>query len=267
VTTINELLQMKGRYALITGAAGGLGRVIAETLAELNANLMLVDLPGTDLEEQSRRIASRWSIDVRHVHCNLEHEDERSKLVETFKLGGTPLHCLVNNAAFVGTTELKGWGVPFEQQTIDTWRRALEVNLTAIFDLCKGFSTIMNQAEGANIINVASIYGVFGPDWRLYEDTAMGNPAAYAASKGGVIQLTRWLATTLAPRVRANCISPGGVYRGQKPEFVERYGARTPLGRMAKEDDFRGAIAYLASDMSKYVTGQNILVDGGWGVW
>jgi NAD(P)-dependent dehydrogenase (short-subunit alcohol dehydrogenase family) len=101
----------------------------------------------------------------------------------------------------------------------------------------------------------------------LYEGTAMGNPAAYAASKGGLLQLTRWLATTVAPQVRVNSISPGGVWRNQPESFVERYKARTPLARMATEDDFRGAIAFLASDLSGYVTGQDLAVDGGWGVW
>ena len=95
----------------------------------------------------------------------------------------------------------------------------------------------------------------------------MANPAAYAASKGGLLQLTRWLATTLAPKIRVNAISPGGIARNQPSSFVERYEARTPLGRMATEDDFRGAIAYLASDMSTYVTGQNLRVDGGWCSW
>ena len=95
----------------------------------------------------------------------------------------------------------------------------------------------------------------------------MGNPAAYAASKGGVIQLTRWLSTTLAPEIRVNAISPGGVFRDQPDIFVKKYERRTPLQRMAYEDDFRGAVVFLASDMSKYITGQVLSVDGGWGVW
>ena len=122
------------------------------------------------------------------------------------------------------------------------------------------------KGKGA-IINIASIYGSYGPDWSLYEGTNMSNPSAYCASKGGLIQFTRWLATTIAPRIRVNTISPGGVFRNQQEAFVQRYEAKTPLGRMAKEDDFRGAIAYLASDLSKYVTGQNLAVDGGWGIW
>ena len=100
----------------------------------------------------------------------------------------------------------------------------------------------------------------------MYEGTSLGNPAAYGVSKGGLIQLTRWLSTTLAPNVRVNAISPGGIFRNQPDEFVKRYSSRTPLKRMATENDFRGAIAFLATDMSRYVTGQVISVDGGWGV-
>ena len=106
-----------------------------------------------------------------------------------------------------------------------------------------------------------------GPDLRIYEGTGMGNAAAYAASKGGLLQLTRWLATTLAPRVRVNAITPGGVWRQQPEAFRKRYIDRTPLGRMATEEDFKGAVAYLASDLSRYVTGQNLVVDGGWTAW
>ena len=177
------------------------------------------------------------------------------------------LNILINNAAFVGTSELQGWHVPFEKQTVDTWRRAMEVNLTAAFDLCQGLAPMLKIAKGANIINITSIYGEYGPDWSLYKNTSMSNPAAYAASKGGLIQFTRWLATTLAPHVRVNAISPGGISRNQPANFVQRYEARTPLGRMATEDDFRGVVAHLSSDLSKYVTGQNLAVDGGWGVW
>jgi NAD(P)-dependent dehydrogenase (short-subunit alcohol dehydrogenase family) len=143
----------------------------------------------------------------------------------------------------------------------------MEVNLTAVFDLSKGLSTLLKESKSGSIVNIASIYGMYGPDWSLYQGTSMSNPAAYAASKGGLIQLTRWLATTVSPEVRVNAVSPGGIFRGQPEEFVKRYEARTPLGRMASEEDFRGAIAYLTSDLSRFVTGQVLNVDGGWGVW
>lgn len=267
VTTIKELMNLKGRRALITGATGGLGKIMADTLAELGADLVLVDRPGSDFQSITETLAERWEIKVQYRHCDLEQQGQRTELMGWLKTRGEGLNILINNAAFVGTSELKGWAVPFEEQTVDTWRRALEVNLTAVFDLCRSLAPTLKVAEGASIINIASIYGEYGPDWSLYEGTNMSNPAAYGASKGGLIQFTRWLATTLAPRVRVNAISPGGVFRNQPEKFVPRYESRTPLGRMATEDDFRGTVAHLASDLSNYVTGQNLVVDGGWGVW
>lgn len=267
VTTIRELMNLKGRRALITGATGGIGKVFADCLSELGADLILADRPGSDLQGLAGVLAPRWGVKIQHRYCDLEQQEQRIELMEWVKSSGEGLNILVNNAAFVGTSELKGWATPFEEQTVDTWRRALEVNLTAVFDLCQGLTPLLKVAPGASIINIASIYGEYGPDWSLYEGTGMSNPAAYGASKGGLIQFTRWLATTIAPHVRVNTISPGGVLRNQPEIFIQRYKSKTPLGRMATEEDFRGAVAYLASDLSRYVTGQNIAVDGGWGVW
>ena len=267
MSTIKELMNFSGRRALITGATGGLGKVIAETLAELGADLVLVDRPGSDFYNLTVTLTERWGVNVEKYCCDLELQKQRTELIALLKKKEKGLNILINNAAFVGTSDLQGWAVPFEEQTVETWRRALEVNLTAIFDLCQGLTPLLRVAEGASIINIASIYGLCGPDWSLYEGTSMSNPAAYGASKGGLIQFTRWLATTIAPSVRVNAVSPGGVFRNQPEAFVQRYEAKTPLRRMATEDDFRGVIAYLASDMSKYVTGQNLAVDGGWGIW
>ena len=267
MSSIKELSDLSGRRALITGATGGLGTVFADTLAELGADLILVDLPGSDFQTLNADLTKRWGVSVENHICDLEDQSQRTELIEKLMSSGLGLNILINNAAFVGTSDLSGWGVPFEDQSTDTWRRALEVNLTAVFDLCKGLSPLLKASKSGSIVNIASIYGMYGPDWSLYESTNMSNPAAYGASKGGLIQLTRWLATTIAPEIRVNAISPGGIFRNQPEEFVKRYEAKTPLGRMANEEDFRGAIAYLTSDLSRYVTGVNIAIDGGWGVW
>jgi NAD(P)-dependent dehydrogenase (short-subunit alcohol dehydrogenase family) len=267
MSTIRDLSNLKGRRALITGSTGALGRIISDTLAELGADLVLLDRPGSDLDIMSACLRERWNVNVECEVCDLENQTQRTELMASLKGSGKGLNILINNAAFVGTSDLTGWSVPFEQQTVKTWRRALEVNLTAIFDLCQGLTPLLKEAHGANIINIASIYGITGPDWGLYEGTSMSNPAAYGASKGGLIQFTRWLATTIAPHIRVNSISPGGIFRSQPATFLRRYEAKTPLGRMATEDDFRGVIAYLGSDMASYVTGQNLVVDGGFGVW
>ncbi len=267
MSTIQELMNLKGRRALITGATGGLGSVMADTLAEMGADLILVDRPGTDFAPLAASLQARWGVQVWHYHCDLEQNDQRLELFGLVQNEHTLLNILINNAAFVGASDLKGWVTSFEEQTVETWRRALEVNLTAPFHLCQGLTPLLKRSPGASIINIGSIYGEYGPDWRLYENTSMGNPAAYGASKGGLNQLTRWLATTLAPDIRVNAISPGGVFRNQPDVFVKRYESRTPLRRMANEDDFRGATAYLASDMSSYVSGEVLSVDGGWGAW
>lgn len=265
--SIAQLMDLQGRRAVITGATGEIGKQIAITLAELGSDLVLVDRPGSDYDHLKEMLLGTNSVEVKCLDCDLEDSSARKWLLSWLGEQDYDIDILVNNAAFVGTSELEGWGCEFEQQTIETWRRALEVNLTATFDLCKGLAPKLRDSGNGSIINMASIYAVNGPDYSLYEGLEMGNPAAYAASKGGLVQLTRWLATTMAPDIRVNAVSPGGVFRNQPEKFVERYNTRTPLGRMATEEDFKGVIAFLASDLSSYVTGQNIMVDGGWTAW
>lgn len=267
MATLRELSDMSGRRVLITGGAGHLGRVMAETLAELGASIILLDRPGAHFETILNDLVHQWKISCFCIECDLESEEERNRAIQEIRSDGKGLNCLINNAAFGGTTTLEGWVIPFEKQSLATWRRALEVNLTAPFHFSQAFTPELRAAKGGNIINITSIYAELGPDWRLYEGTEMGNPAAYAASKGGLAQLTRWLVTTLAPEIRVNAISPGGIFRNQPGDFVDRYVGKTPLNRMATEDDFRGAVAYLASDQSSYVSGQVIGVDGGWSIW
>jgi len=263
---IRDLIRIDGRRALITGAAGGLGSMIAATLAEIGAELILVEKPDVSCEDIEQRLFDDFQCRPEIYKCNLEDPIERSELIECFVNDDHELSVLVNNAAFVGTTALVGWSVPFVEQSIDTWSRAIEINLTAAFQLCQGLYPILKKSPGPTIINIASTYGSLAPDWSLYEGTSLGNPAAYSASKGGLIQLTRWLAATVAPEVRVNSISPGGIFRNQPKIFVDRYSARTPLKRMGVEDDFAGAIALLSSDLSRYMTGQNLIIDGGWGI-
>jgi NAD(P)-dependent dehydrogenase (short-subunit alcohol dehydrogenase family) len=261
------MISLRGRRALITGAVGGIGQQIAFAIAELGGDLVLLDKPGSEYGELVANVKDDFGVKVESVDCDLEDGSSRLELVKTLMSQEEPINILINNAAFVGTSDLEGWVTDFESQSVETWRRALEVNLTAAFDLSKGLSSKLKLGGHGSIINVASIYGVNGPDYSLYEGTDMGNPAAYAASKGGLLQLTRWLSTTLAPDIRVNSISPGGIFRNQPPQFVKRYEARTPLGRMATEKDIKGAAIYLASDLSAFMTGQNLIVDGGWTTW
>ena len=266
--TLQNLQHMGGQTALITGGAGAIGLKMAETLIELGACVILCDMCASKLDAAAHTLKLSWpDSDIECVECDLEEESSREELAIQVVKDHPHLSSLIHCAAFVGTRDLDGWIDSFERQSLDTWRRAFEVNLTSGFHLSQLFLQALSASEGS-ITFLSSIYGVLGPDYALYEGTAMGNPAAYSASKGGVVQLTRWLSTTLAPyKVRVNCISPGGVARNQDARFIDRYKARTPLGRLACEDDFKGVIALLATNAGSYITGQNIMVDGGWSAW
>ncbi len=251
---------------MITGANGHVGRRLVEGFASLNADILLTDRNETSTDILRCELALREDVTIEYIQCNLELEGDRDDLIRILRDRGDRIDVLVNCAAFVGTENLSGWNEPFAKQTLDTWRRAIEVNLTAPFHLIQGISPLMKGAVDPNIVNISSIYGQYAPDWSLYEGLDMSNPAAYAISKAGLIHLTKWLATTLAPSVRVNSVSPGGVFRGQNETFVDRYKQKVPLRRMATEHDVWAAVMYLSTSLGSYVTGQNLLVDGGWGL-
>jgi NAD(P)-dependent dehydrogenase (short-subunit alcohol dehydrogenase family) len=268
VRSVAQLMDLTGRRAFVTGAAGHVGRMVCGTLAELGASVALADLDGGACERDAKTLmANARKIQAVPVSCNLSDEAATRRAIRTAieRLGG--LEILVHCAAYVGTSQMGGWAAPLSEQSVAAWDAALRVNLTAAFILAQEAQTALSQSGQGSVIFISSIYGVSGPDFRLYEGTTMANPAGYGVSKGGLLQLTRHLATALAPRVRVNAISPGGIERGQPHEFQERYVQRTPMGRMASEEDLKGAVAYLASDLSSYVTGQNLMVDGGWTAW
>lgn len=264
---LSELMNLEGRVALVTGGAGHIGSAMSEALAELGAMVVVLDALRVACEAEADRIQRQYKVETQPLVIDLSSEKEVRGAPESVLNRFGRLDILVNCAALANTSNLQGWTGPFKEQAADTWRLALEVNLTAPFILSQVFADALAESGHGSIINVGSIYGLAGPDMRLYDGTTMGNAAAYGASKGGLIQLTRWLATVLAPRVRVNAITPGGVWRSQSEGFVKRYVDRTPLRRMGVEEDFKGAAAFLASDLSAYVTGHNLIVDGGWTTW
>jgi len=233
----NKILTMRNRRVLITGGAGHLGYGIASAMSGLGAHLIIIDRPEANFDA-IEGLENEHHVSIKVIKCDLEDYLQREE----------------------------GWNVDFESQSIETWRRALEVNLTAPFHLSQGLSSILRGSVGASIINIGSIYAEYAPDWKLYEGLNMGNPAAYGCSKAGLLQLTRWLATTLAPDIRVNAISPGGLLRDQSIEFIKRYQEKTPLKRMGTVADIVGGVIFLASDMAGYVTGQTLSINGGWGI-
>lgn len=265
--SLQELMDLRGRVALVTGGGGHIGAAMCEALAELGSAIVALDMVEESSTEVAKKIHNTYGVETLPLVVDLcDEESVRSVLGKVSGRFGR-LDILVNCAALVGTSALQGWTTPFLKQSAATWRLALELNLTVPFMLVQACTEALAASGHGSVINVSSTYGMVGPDMGMYENTTMGNPAAYAASKGGLLQLTRWLATVLAPDIRVNAITPGGVERSQPEAFRERYVARTPLKRMATEEDFKGAVTYLASDLSAYVTGHNLVVDGGWTVW
>jgi len=265
--SLKELMDLRGRVALVTGGGGNVGAVICESLAELGTAIVVLDVASEPCKAVAAQLKEQYSVDTIPIIIDLAQETALKTVPEKILDHFGRLDVLVNCAALVGTSQLGGWAVPFLEQESQAWRLALEVNLTAPFLLAQACAKALAASKKGSIVSVSSIYGMVGPDMRLYQNTSLGNPAAYAVSKGALLQLTRWLATVLAPDVRVNAITLGGVRREQPKNFSERYESHTPLGRMATEEDVKGAIAYLASDLSEYVTGHNLVIDGGWTVW
>ncbi len=264
---ISHMMRLDGRRALIVGGCGHIGTMVAETLSSLGASIVLVDLPEKLPEGAASQFDIKPSNIVRGLSCDLLNENStRDSIRSAINIMGG-LDILVHCAGYVGTSDINGWNVPFEDQTSAAFNQGLQINLTSAFTTVQEASTALSTSGYSSVILFSSIYGLNGPNWSLYENTDMCNPLGYGASKGGLLQLMRYLATTLAPYTRVNATSPGGILRDQPTVFQEKYKERTPLGRLATEQDLMGAVAYLASDMSSYVTGLNLVVDGGWTIW
>ncbi len=265
---ISELMNLESRSAIVTGGAGHIGQAICETLIELGATVIVFDLHEAACRERCHELnAQGFKGQALPLAVDLSSEKQTRKAVEAGIKKMKGLDILIHSAAFVGTTAFPGWAVPFEKQTVKAWDAALRVNLTSAFVMVQTAQSALAQSGRGSVILISSIYGIVGPDNRIYKGTGVVTPAGYAASKGGLSQLGRYLATIFAPEIRVNTIVAGGVRRGQKSAFQRRYAQKTPLGRMATEEDFKGAVAYLASDLSAYTTGTELLVDGGWTAW
>lgn len=258
-----QLIDLGGLTALVIGGAGHIGSAIANGFAEFGADVAIADLDGARARDVAAGIQRDWAARSQSYAIDLEDSAATGGLPAQVVADFGSLDVLVHCAALVGTSALAGWSVPFAEQSLESWRRAIEINLTSAFVASQAAHPYLAASGRGSIILVSSIYGLLGSDPRLYDDTDIGRPAGYFASKGGLHQLGRWLASELAPQVRVNVLCPGGVARHQDPIFVARYEAKTPLGRMATERDMVGPALFLASELSAYMTGQEIVVDGG----
>lgn len=255
---IRDLFSLEGRVTLVTGGAGRYGRQISLALVEAGAIVIVASRDLARCEHFAAELrAAGYKAEARVL--DLTSEGSVRALAEDVHATWKRLDVLFNAAAAVST------GAPDRYPTSE-WARVMDCNATGLYRSCLVFGTMMAEQGGGSIVNVGSIYGVVSPDFRIYEGhTEMTSPPSYGFAKAGMAQLTRYLAVYFGGRgVRVNCISPGGLYSAAMPAaFVARYRARTALARMAGTNDIKGAAVFLASDASAYVTGQNLLIDGG----
>lgn len=257
----------QNKVALITGGLGNIGRELISVLSEKNINIFIID---KDINETSAKqfidnIKNKNNISIDMLDVNLLNEESFGKIFSEFSKKYSKLDYLVNLAAFYD--DCPGWGVDFEEEGYEAWLKVLKVNLMAPFFLVQKLKSLLLESKEASIVNVSSMYGVTAPDHRLYDGTDMTNPCAYSASKAGMNQVTQWLSTVLAPNIRVNTVSPGGIERGQPDKFIKKYNSKTPLGRMCTNKEVADAITFFLLGKSSYITGQNLIVDGGWTAW
>ena len=264
---------LHGRVAIVTGGAGILGRHFCAGLAESGAAIAVVDLQEDKALELAQVLAERYKGKTIGIGCDVSSPESVQTMVAQVVAEFGEINILHNNAAGK-SDDLEAFFAPFEEYSLDQWRKIMAVNLDGMFLVAQAIGKQMvAQGKGGSIIQTASIYGVMAPDHRIYEGSfylvrQINTPAVYTASKAAVIGLTKHLATYWADKgIRVNTLTPGGTKSGQNDEFNRRYSARIPMNRMANAHEIVGALLYLASDASSYVTGQNIIVDGGLNAW
>ena len=281
-----ELFNLTGRVAVVTGGAGLLGEQFCRTLAQAGAQVVIAELNEEAALTLAASLDRRWPIENNGdavnsqrafgVRTDVTSKTSVQQMIEATLGQFSRLDILVNSAALDPKfdpqhSDSRPGASAFEDHPLEVWQQALDVNLTGMF-LCCQAAVVPMLAQGKGVIvNICSMYGLVGPDQRIYQrknQSPQYKPVYYSVSKAGVLGMTRYLATYYAGKnIRVNALTPGGVYNGHEETFVQAYSARSVLGRMAEKEEMNGAILFLASDASTYMTGANLIVDGGWTAW
>ena len=268
----SELFSLANKVVVVTGGAGLLGQVFCQALVDVGAHVAIVDLDLASAETAAKRINKSDTQRVVAFESDITSPESVTQMVANVVKQLGRIDVLVNNAASKGSS-LDAFFESFEDYSLKTWREVMSVNIDGLFLVAQAVGKQMKKQGGGSIIQTSSIYGVVAPDQRIYEGSeyngrAINTPAVYSASKAAVNGLTSYLSTYWASsKIRVNSLTPGGIASGQNSEFNKKYSNRVPLGRMGEASELVGALIYLASDASSYVTGQNLIVDGGLSAW
>jgi NAD(P)-dependent dehydrogenase (short-subunit alcohol dehydrogenase family) len=244
-------MKLKDKVIIVTGGSGLIGREIVKYL--LSNGVIAVNA----------EINVETDIEKGLVCCDITSEMSVENCIDIVMKKYGRIDGLVNNA-YPRTAD---WGNNFEEISLESWRKNIDMQMNSTFFFCQKVLEIMVKQQEGSIVNIASIYGVVGNDFTVYEGYGGTSPAAYSAIKGGIINFTRYLASYFGKYgIRVNCMSPGGIKDRQHPSFIERYENKVPLKRMGRADEIAPAAAFLLSDDASYITGHNLMVDGGWTV-
>ena len=273
VDTTSKLFDVQNRNIVITGSSGLLGSQYANTLSAAGANVILVDLEAKKNKKLENSLVKKYGNKARSYTSHISNLQEIKKLTKNVLRDFKRIDGLINNAAFTSKGAKEESDNPygsFENFPMKIWQKSIDINLTGVFFCSQAFGKIMAKQGKGVIVNIASNYGLVGADQRIYGKSGLNLPISYAATKGAVVNMTRYLAAYWNGKgIRVNTLSPGGVLDTtyQDKKFIKKYSERTILGRMAKKDEYNGAILFLISDASSYMTGANLIVDGGWTAW
>src|SRR5579871_2510692 len=261
--SLQELQSLKGKTAVVSGGAGYLGTAFCETLAELGANLVIASRDKAKCEKKAAELASQYGIRAIGLELDALSKPSIKAFVESVHQVFPAIDILINNA---WSGNKNSW----ESISDEDWEYDINMSLNSVFRLTKAFFPDLKSTQGV-ILNIASMYGHIGPDYRIYDGKEFANPPSYGAAKAGVLQFTRYLASFLSPHnIRVNALSPGAFPHPptQKHEgFMQKLGSKNPMNRIGQPDELKGAVALLCSNAGSYITGQNICVDGGWAIW
>lgn len=256
--TVFKSLYDKNSKVVLTGANGFLGLEILKFFISINLKVICLDKKVNNLLKIKKKTNKIYI-----YRCDFNLKKNREKVFKKIANEHKDINILINNAAMVGDSAKKGWLEKIEFQSLELWRKAHAINIESAFHICQILGDNMKLNPNSCIVNISSIYGKIAPDFNLYKKSKIYNPVAYSVTKSSLIHLTKILASYYGSKIRVNCISPGGIYRNHSKKFIKDYSAKTPLARMANEDDILNTIIFLTSNLSSYVTGQNLMVDGG----
>lgn len=271
----DSLFDLRQRVGIIAGGGGKMGREFARTLSCAGATVVLSDIDREKVFSAAEELESICPNPVTAAVCDSTDSQQVERLFESVVSDHDGIDFIVYNVM----AKPPGYYQTTEAYDLETWGNVIEGNLTGAFSFCRQAASVMKQCDGGSIVLTSSVYGLVGPDQRIYEGCLpaeniyggkdpLNCPAAYSASKAGIIGLSRYFAALWGNvGIRVNSLVPGGVFDGQEPAFHDAYVLRTPLGRMAVWSDFNGAVLFLVSDASRYMTGGTLVIDGGWTAW